>query len=272
MMTRRLVHLVVACLMVGVAGPSEGQDSIPDVPEIRTSGTARRTVRPDWATVTLQFHETDSTPAATMRRLSRRTATVHRALRDLGIPPDSLVIGSRRTWWRGRIETLPFTRCVTLPDRPSPCVSVADTNYRIRESVEVRIHDIGLVGQVIDTAFAQGITEIMPVRFAASDLTTPEDEALREATRRAREKAEIIAAESGGSLGGVIWLGTEPERPPVKEPSGGVTITFPTTASEFVTTATAIRGGRGAAGTEITAPSVVVTVTVYGRWRLEPSP
>lgn len=181
MMMRRLVHLLVAGLWAGAAAPSAAQDSLPGVPEIRASATARRTVRPDWAMVTLQYSESDSTPGAAMRRLSVRTDAVREVIQPLGVSGDSVIVGGGGPWWRGRMEIVSSSRCVTLPDRPAPCVNVTDTSYRARGSTEIRIHVIHLVRSVIDSVLAMGISDIPSVRFAATRVAVWEDEALREA-------------------------------------------------------------------------------------------
>lgn len=272
MMTRRLVHILVACLMAGVAAPSAAQDSLPGPPEIRSSGTARRTVPPDWATVTLQYSVSDSTPGAAMHRLSVRTDAVRRVLQALGVSADSMIVGGSRPWWSGRMETISSSRCVTLPDRPAPCVNVTDTSYRARENIEIRIHAIHLVRSVIDSALAMGISEIPSVRFAATSVTPWEDEALREATRRARERAEILAHESGGSLGSLIWLRIDPERSP-ETPADGVTATVPFISRGVVprpfVEMMAVPLPREK---EMAAVTIEVEVTVSGIWRFKPGP
>ncbi len=237
----------------------QAQGAAADSAEIRASGTATRSIRPNRAAVTFQFNVVDSTPALAGAKLAARADSVRRALMAIGIPRDSLVTGSRWYWWPGRIEVIQQSRCIRTADPRVGCIQVMDTAYRTRESIEVRMHDIDLVGRVIDAALDHGITEISPIQFSATDVRLPQEEVLREATIQARRQAEIIATASGGRLGRVLTLSTSADN---VSRYGGL--------SEIVTTATAIRSS--GAGTEITAPSVVVTVTVYGRWRLEPSP
>jgi uncharacterized protein YggE len=130
-----------------------------------------------------------------------------------------------------------------------------DTTYRVREIIQVRIRDLSRVGQVIDTALALGITDISNVTFSATDTRVAEEAAVREATLRAREQAETIAVTTGGRLGRVLSLSTQAD---YSSHYGSL--------SEIVVTGS-IEGGRP--GTEITAPSVTVRATVFGRWRLE---
>lgn len=239
-----------------VVGASVRAQSVPsDTAEIRTAATGRRSVRPDLATVTLQFHAVDSTPRRAGERLAGRADSVRRTLVALGIPRDSLLTGSHWYWWPGRLEVVPRSRCVPAADPRMGCVQVVDTTYRARESIEVRIRDIAKVGAVIDAALAHGITELSPIRFSATDVRAAHADALREATLRAREQAEVIATAGGGRVGRVISLSTEAD---YVDPYRGL--------GQIVVTG----DSQGAPGTEITAPGVTVAVTVYGRWRFVP--
>ncbi len=67
---------------------------------------------------------------------------------------------------------------------------------------------------MLDTALGRRITDISEVRFAASDVSAAQVEALREATVRARRQAEAIA--TAGTVGG---------SPTVVQPSVPVSVT-----------------------------------------------
>lgn len=256
-MPQRLFVTLALVVFAVVGTPVHAQLPPADSAEIRTEATGRRSVRPDLATVTLQFHAVDSTPRRAGERLAVRADSIRRALVALGIPRDSLVTGSQWYWWAGRIEVIPRSDCVPSPNARTGCTQVFDTTYRIRESIEVRIRDLSKIGAVIDVALARGITDISPIRFSATDVRVARADALREATLRAREQAEVIAAAGGGRIGRVISLSTQTD---YADRSSGLYGVVVTGASE------------AASGTEVTAPSVSVTVTVYGRWRFDPRP
>lgn len=272
MMTRRLVHLPSLWLVLLAGGHSSvfAQDSLRGAPEIRATATVRRTVPPDWAMVTLQYSESDSTPGAAMSRLSARTDRVRKVVQALGISTDSVIVGSSRSWWRGRMETVPSSRCVTLPNRPTPCVNVPDTTHRAWERIEIRIHAIHLVGPVIDSALAMGISVIPSVRFAATGMAVWEDEALREATRRVKERAEILAHESGGRLGPLIWLRLDPERSAPEPAGSGLTVTVPALPRGVVPRPYGMVSVSPARQEEPSSPAIEITVTVSGMWWLLP--
>ena len=229
------------------------QDSNP--PSVRTAGSAERRVAPDLAQVSVQVFAEGPTPAEAGRRLAARVDSLRRALTTLGIPRDSMVNRSRWYWWPGRIEPVPLPMRYEQRDTGTRRFSVAiqDTVYRARETIEVRIRDLSKVGAALDTAMGRGITGISPVQFSAADVAAAQEDALREATARARRQAEAIAQASGMTLGAVISLSTLADARHEYEPSIGLT-------------AVSLDGGNQA--TVVVPPTIPVSVTVYGRWAL----
>ena len=245
-------RFLIPLLILVLCPHSAVAQSVADTAEVRAAGTAERSVRPDVASLTLRFSVTDSTPAAAGNRLAARADTIRRRLVSLGVPRDSLLTGSRWGWWNRRVEEIVRNDCVPTPDRRS-CVNVQDTTYRVHEQIVARIPDMELVGQVVDAALDLRIVEVSDVTFLATDTRAAALEATREATIRAREQAEVMANAMGLTLGDLISLGTDRDYGSVPLP--GI---------QIYTT--------GASGTQVTAPSLKVSVTVYGRWRLEAPP
>jgi uncharacterized protein YggE len=101
----------------------------------------------------------------------------------------------------------------------------------------------------------RGITDISPVRFMATDISSAQTDALREATIRARTQAETIAEADGLQLGRVLSLSTELD----------YSQRYP---EVFISGVTATASGETNPGTVVLGPSIPVAVTVYGRWEL----
>jgi hypothetical protein len=204
------------------------------------------------------------TPAEAGRRLAVKADSLRRALSTLGIPRDSLVSGSRWNWWRGRIEAIPQPVRYVQRDTPTRRSSeaVQDTVYRARDAIQVRIHDLGRIGAVLDTAMGRGVTDISGVQFSATNVSAAQEEALREATVRARRQAEAIAAASGMVLGDVLSIGTQ---------SDGRYGYYQPYALDGITV-TGASSGSGDAATVVVRPTIPVSVTVYGRWTLVKKP
>ncbi len=266
------VATACAIALCAMGQRASAQTTSGDTAEIRTAATARRSVRPTQAAFTVQFSAEGRTPAQAGQRLAARADSVRRALMILGVARDSLVTGSGWYWWPERIQVV--TNQIHIPATPpNRGYQVAvdtipygengwqyrprlDTTYRAREILEVRMSDVARVGAAIDTLVALRITEISRVRFALSDPRAVQLELLREATARATEQASTIASASGGRLGRILYLGTQ-------APSS--------VYDRYGIEAIVVTGGlesSSASGTEITAPGIPVTITVYGRWQL----
>lgn len=243
-----------------------GAQALPErsgLPEVRTSATAEGSVQPDLATVTLQFFAQGATPSEAGGRLAAKTDSLRRAFATLGIPRDSLVNRGRWYWWRGRIEpvALPVQHIRRETAGRLYNEPVHDTVYRVHDAIEVRIRDMSKVGAVLDTALGRGITNISGVQFTATNVAAAQEEALREATVRARRQAEAIAGASGMELGAVLSLSTQPDysyRYDSFQVRGGVSGAVTLDGSNV--------------GTVVVQPAVPVSMTVHGRWALVKKP
>ena len=261
-------HLLGVFLALGVSGVSAAWAQTPsvtstpnaEVSQIRAAGTAKRGLRPDLATITVQFSAMGTTPREAGRLVALKADSLRRAFSASGIPLDSLVSGSRWYWWRGRIEVAMVPRYVPVERSPTPRVTqVIDTLYKASDAIEVRVRDLSRVGSVIDSALAHGVTEISPVRFSATPSPEVQDALTREATRSARRQAEAMASASGSRLGRLLALSTQPETRYGYDPYG---------LSE-ISVSSSFSGGEPGA-TTVVQPSITVTTTIYGRWEVLP--
>ena len=75
--------------------------------------------------------------------------------------------------------------------------------YTINNSLSVITSDIENIGNYIDIAFAAGANTFDSIQFSVKDDAAACKQALELAVKNAQEKAEIIAAASGKSLGGI---------------------------------------------------------------------
>ncbi|HET9983814.1 MAG TPA: SIMPL domain-containing protein [Longimicrobiales bacterium] len=255
MTTRSAVVLACGLALPSAATAQEPQatrESVP--PEVVASATVQRSVRPDLATITLRFSRTGATPTDAGRNVALLADSVRGALAALGIPRDSTPTASQWWWPRTRMEP----RVVPGPYNPRTGMRAQDTTYQANESMEVRIGDLSKVGKVIDAILARGITDISEPRFSASNTRQAELDAVAEATRAARARAEAIAAAGGGRLGRTRLLSTERAGDPF---ATGIRLT---PASE---SAAADR-----VETVVVGPAIRVVARVYGRWELVERP
>jgi uncharacterized protein YggE len=82
-------------------------------------------------------------------------------------------------------------------------------------SVQVRIHDLSSVGQVIDAAVGAGADSVNDIRFQLADPNTIRTDALSQAVKGARTKADALAAAAGAHVLGVVTIDEQAFRAPV---------------------------------------------------------
>jgi len=80
----------------------------------------------------------------------------------------------------------------------------AENGYTLSQSVEVRLTDFELIGQVISAGSDAGANSIGSVSFELENPETAKAEAREEAVNRAKEKADQIAEASGLNLGKMV--------------------------------------------------------------------
>ncbi len=86
--------------------------------------------------------------------------------------------------------------------------------FRARNRVSVGIRDVEQVGKLIDSAVAAGANQIHNIDFDISDRSEYEEEAMKLAVQRAKQKAEIVADESGVDIVGIKEINVEEARTP----------------------------------------------------------
>ena len=75
--------------------------------------------------------------------------------------------------------------------------------YNANSTLAIRITNMDIVGQVIDTAFTAGANTLNGISFSASDISEAKAEALKAAVADATAKAEILAAAANLTILGI---------------------------------------------------------------------
>jgi hypothetical protein len=124
--------------------------------------------------------------------------------------------------------------------------------YRAVNNVAVTLEELDRVAPVLDAAVGAGANRVARLSFVAGDTRAARLEAIREATARATEEAEILALALGGTLGPVIEVSVSPE-----DRGGGPVMRMAMMESAD-------------AGTPVEPGTREVQVTVDVSWRLDP--
>jgi uncharacterized protein YggE len=90
-------------------------------------------------------------------------------------------------------------------DNQPPTIS----GYEARNSVTVTLSDLTKVGSVIDAAALAGANDVSGIAFTLRQDRAARDEALRQATREAMGKAQVIAGALGGRVSRIVEIQEE---------------------------------------------------------------
>jgi uncharacterized protein YggE len=93
---------------------------------------------------------------------------------------------------------------------PDPHGDSKLSGYSVSNQVNVKIRDVGKVGDVLDRLVAAGVTNVGNIEFLHADPSKILDQARAAAIADAKRKAEIYAKASGLTLGRVLWITEDP--------------------------------------------------------------
>lgn len=153
-----------------------------DGPVIVTTGEGVVKRTPDRVWVTIAAESRARSPREAQRANSDAMSAVMQKLKGTGLPAEAI----RTTAYDLQPEFDYANGRQTLRD------------YVARNVVEVRLDDIGRVGEILELAVGSGATSVSGVRFDLKDRGAAEREALRLAVADARQRAD--AAASGANV------------------------------------------------------------------------
>jgi len=184
--------LVVAAVVGFAARVVAAPNSTPSGPAklITVSGTATVSTMPDEVLVDFGVRTQAGSSADALAANSVKMQSVLEALADAGIEQKD-------------IETVRMEVNQQKLDRGT---KHEQTVYVAQNTVEVTIRDLSGSGSVIDAAVAAGADQVQDIRFQVSNPTDVHTEALQEAVRGARAKADAMAAAAGARVTGVVSI------------------------------------------------------------------
>jgi uncharacterized protein YggE len=152
-------------------------------PVIRVTGEATVTARPDQATLHIGVvTQAASAQTAAAQNAQKLDATLQELRKAMGPQAD--------------IKTISYSlspNYVYPREGGQPKIS----GFIASNTVEVKTGDLTQVGKIIDIATQSGANNIQALRFSLKDEETVKAQALREATAKARVKADAIASAIG---------------------------------------------------------------------------
>ena len=112
------------------------------------------------------------------------------------------------------IRTARFSIQPVYTSQPPPA-EPKFSGYRVSNQVNVIIHQMSKIGEILDKLVTAGATDVGNIEFLVSDPSKALDQAREAAVADARRKAELYARASGFSLGRVAWITENSEFEPI---------------------------------------------------------
>jgi uncharacterized protein len=185
MSVRLIIPAFVAMMLVGSAVSVAAAEEDPRS-TVTVVGDGRVLVQPDLATVGFGVESTGPTVSAAQADAATRMQAVIDTLLAQGVAREDI-----RT-----------TRLGVTPIYDQRDNSIL-RGYRVVNSVQAKLRDLGLVGQVVDAATAAGANRVEGISFEVEDLAGYKDQARGLAMANARAKADQLAGLAGVRIVGV---------------------------------------------------------------------
>ncbi|HEV8393263.1 MAG TPA: SIMPL domain-containing protein [Vicinamibacterales bacterium] len=195
------VGSALVLLSLSVVAPLHAQAPAPPAPQesvVVVSGEGLVQATPDRAWIMVSAESRAPSPREAQRRTADLMRPVFDALRSARVPDEAV-----RTTGYDLQQEFDFTNGKRVA-----------RGYVARNSVEVRVDDVGRVGELLEAVVNQGATSVSGLRFDMKDQAKLEREAVRRAVTNARLKAEAAAAGAGRALDRLLRIQEAGSTPP----------------------------------------------------------
>jgi uncharacterized protein YggE len=172
------------------------QEAAPAAPElprvIQVVGEGRSTAAPDMARISLGVSQQAPTAGEAMDAMSTGMAAVLATLGAQGVAQNDIQTG--------QLMLEPAYNYNTPDGNP------VMTGFIATQIVDVRVRDLGKLGEVLDAVVEGGANRVNGVTFDVTDPQAVSDEARRDAVDDARARAELYAEAAGVALGDLVSI------------------------------------------------------------------
>lgn len=187
---RKLLTAVLAAVMLALCFASLAATAVA-VPTVTVNATATLEVEPDIAYISLGVSTTEKTAEAAKKNNTTIMNRVLNAVRKENVSEKdmqtSLSMRTNYTWDKDYTE-----RTIT--------------GYTVDNTLTITVRDIDKVGDIVDAAMNAGANEFHNVRFDLEDDEAYFVQALSDATKMAKKRANAMVTAAGGKLGDVASM------------------------------------------------------------------
>ncbi len=205
-MSRNIIAICAACLILCAAVCATVSAQASDCPSdriISTSATGEMKVNPDRAQVSVSVQTENADVKVAQGENARVMDQVNQALIAAGIPKDDLKTTGYYIY--------------PVYDDSQGIFGQKVKYYRVTNTLQITLKDVGRTGEVIDIAVANGANQVDSIVFLLSEEKEQSirAEVLTKAVNRARSDADAVAAAMGLTITGVKEVSVGSSYPPV---------------------------------------------------------
>ncbi len=217
---------------------------------IATTGTGIVTVEPDMATFTVGMEARNEELQVAQDEVTDEANAISEMLRDRGVDEKDIVTSA--------YEVTPENEY----DRDGNFERIS--HYVVRMAITITVHDIDLVGELLDESVTLGADYVSRISFSVSDPDPHIQEARKAAIADAKQKAEDYASGSSSTITGLFHLYESSSPQPTARESEA-----PTMAVED--TAMGDADARESNPVDVSAGTTRIVVKVETTWTIEPN-
>ena len=186
---------LAALLLAGSLGFAHADDL---KRSISINGEATASAKPDVAYVSIGVESAGKVASDVLTANSKATSDVLSVLKSAGIDPKDLQTSGFTVQPEGQ---RPQNSSLSSSD-DGPTI----TGYSVSNTVNLTLHDLPKLGEILDRAVTAGANRIDGVQFDVSNQSVLLDDARKAALVDARRKAQIYADAAGLKLGKLVEL------------------------------------------------------------------
>jgi uncharacterized protein len=184
--------LVALFLLSALPAAVSAQTNI-EPPLVTVTGQAEVRVAPDEVVFTLAVENVDKDMVAASKRTDDSVRQILAIARKNNVKPEDVQTS--------HISVQPKYNTDDLPYESRDRVKRVLVGYEVSKTVAIRLREISRFDDLLADVLKAGITRLSNLEFRDSQIRKHRDEARRMAIRAAQEKAKLLAAEIGQSIG-----------------------------------------------------------------------
>jgi uncharacterized protein YggE len=188
-----LTVIAMAAIMLAACSPAiapavVGNSNQPAPRTINVNGTGMVSVTPDIAYISIGVHTEADTAEAAVALNNTQTQKVVDAIKAQGVPDKDIQTNNFSIYPNQKYD-----------DTGKP----QGTTYVVDNTVNVTVHDLTKMGEMLDAAVKAGANNVNSVQFDVEDKTNAMSDARVAAVKDAQRQAEELAQAAGVTLGDV---------------------------------------------------------------------